>query len=76
MSNPKPSASPASFKNLPKASVKKSQNCEIFFWGYDRRTIARAEFTGMRGTQETTAMLFAYTNATLLLKWSKERSDV
>ncbi len=24
-------------------------------------------------TQETTAMLFAYTNATLLLKWSKER---
>ena len=27
-------------------------------------------------TQETTAMLFAYTNATLLLKWSKERSDV
>ena len=28
------------------------------------------------GTQETTAMLFAYTNATLLLKWSKERSDV
>ena len=23
--------------------------------------------------QETTAMLFAYTNATLLLKWSKER---
>ena len=27
-------------------------------------------------TQETTAMLFAYTNATPLLKWSKERSDV
>ena len=27
-------------------------------------------------TQETTAVLFAYTNATLLLKWSKERSDV
>ena len=31
---------------------------------------------GCDGTQETTAMLFAYTNATLLLKWSKERSDV
>ena len=28
-----------------------------------------------KATQETTAMLFAYTNATLLLKWSKERSD-
>ena len=27
-------------------------------------------------TQETTAMLFVYTNATLLLKWSKEPSDV
>ena len=25
-------------------------------------------------TQETTAMLFVYTNATLLLNWSKERS--
>ena len=25
-------------------------------------------------TQETTAMLFAYANATLLLKWSKERT--
>ena len=30
----------------------------------------------LKGTQETTAMLFAYTNATLLLKWSKERSDI
>ena len=28
-------------------SVEKSQNCEIFFWGYDGRTITRADFTGM-----------------------------
>ena len=32
---------------LCRPSVKKSQNCEIFFWGYDGRTITRAEFTGM-----------------------------
>ena len=29
-------------------SVKKSQNCEIFFWGYDGHTITRADFTGMK----------------------------
>ena len=28
-------------------SVEKSQNCEIFFWGYDGHTITRAEFTCM-----------------------------
>ena len=33
---------------LCRPSVKKSQNCEIFFWGYDGRTITRAEFTGMK----------------------------
>ena len=32
---------------LCRPNVKKSQNCEIFFWGYDGRTITRAEFTGM-----------------------------
>ena len=32
---------------LCRPSVEKSQNCEIFFWGYDGRTITRAEFTGM-----------------------------
>ena len=31
-------------------SVEKSQNCEIFFWGYDGRTITRADFTGMTGS--------------------------
>ena len=33
---------------LCRPSVEKSQNCEIFFWGYDGRTITRAEFTGMK----------------------------
>ena len=28
-------------------SVEKSQNCEIFIWGYDGHTITRADFTGM-----------------------------
>ena len=32
---------------LCRPSVEKSQNCEIFFWGYDGHTITRAEFTGM-----------------------------
>ena len=32
--------------------VKKSQNCEIFFWGYDGHTITRAEFTGMMDDDE------------------------
>ena len=32
---------------LCRPSVKKSQNCGIFFWGYYGRTITRAEFTGM-----------------------------
>ena len=34
---------------LCRPSVEKSQNCEIFFWGYDGRTITRADFTGMIG---------------------------
>ena len=33
---------------LCRPSVKKSQNCEIFFWGYYGRIITRAEFTGMK----------------------------
>ena len=32
---------------LCRPNVEKSQNCEIFFWGYDGRLITRAEFTGM-----------------------------
>ena len=43
---------------LCRPSVKKSQNCEIFFWGYDGRTITRAEFTGMNFEITTDFMVF------------------
>ena len=42
----------------------------------DQNLVKGKQTTRLFSTQETTAMLFAYTNATLLLKWSKERSDV
>ena len=41
--------------------------------GHTQETTAML-FAYTNATQETTAMLFAYTNATLLLKWSKERT--
>jgi hypothetical protein len=50
--------------------VKKSQNCEIFFWGYDGHTITRAEFTGMIELITGSSSSFFYNTSFIIVHYN------